>query len=73
MYLEFQDFLINENLNTIDKLKTALFAANNVISALPKETPYKNFKQRLLYFQLPLPSPYAQAIQVISRLKLLYT
>ncbi|XVE56322.1 hypothetical protein DITRI_Ditri04bG0000400 [Diplodiscus trichospermus] len=42
-----EDLLINENLNTIDKLKTALFAANNLISALPKETQYKNFEQRL--------------------------
>ncbi|XWS60046.1 hypothetical protein CRYUN_Cryun07bG0000300 [Craigia yunnanensis] len=44
-----EDLLINENLNTIDKLKTALFVANNVISALPKETPYKNFEQRKSY------------------------
>ncbi|KAK6261532.1 hypothetical protein QUC31_007348 [Theobroma cacao] len=42
-----EDLLINETLDTVAKLKTALLTANNVISALPKETPYKNFEQRL--------------------------
>lgn len=56
--MKFQDLLINENLNTAEKLKTALLAANNVVSGLPKETPYKNFEQRLyiLYFSHPPPN-----------------
>ncbi|KAE8665909.1 Sucrose synthase 6 [Hibiscus syriacus] len=42
-----EDLLINGNLNTVDKLKTALLAASSTVSALPKETPYENFEPRL--------------------------
>ncbi|KAE8727129.1 Sucrose synthase 6 [Hibiscus syriacus] len=45
-----EDLLINGNINTVDKLKTALLAASSTVSPLPKETPYENFESRLKEF-----------------------
>ncbi|OMO49912.1 Sucrose synthase [Corchorus capsularis] len=42
-----EDLLINQTLNTVPKLQAALSLANDVMSTLPKETPYKNFELRL--------------------------
>lgn len=38
--------MINETLNTVAKLQTALIVADVYISALPKDTPYQNFEQK---------------------------
>ncbi|KAI3982981.1 hypothetical protein MKX01_010464 [Papaver californicum] len=43
-----EKLMINENLNTITKLETALVVAEVFVSALPSETPYHKFEQRFL-------------------------
>ncbi|KAL8547789.1 hypothetical protein ACS0TY_007212 [Phlomoides rotata] len=42
-----EKLMINETLNTVAKLQEALVIAEVYISALPKDTPYQNFEQRL--------------------------
>ncbi|KAK9278694.1 hypothetical protein L1049_028268 [Liquidambar formosana] len=41
-----ENLLINETLNTVAKLQTALIAAEVFASTLPKDTPYQDFEQR---------------------------
>ncbi|XP_026402802.1 sucrose synthase 7-like isoform X2 [Papaver somniferum] len=43
-----EKLMINENLNTVTKLETALVVAEVFVSALPSETPYHKFEQRFL-------------------------
>lgn len=43
---DMQKLMINENLNTVTKLETALVVAEVFVSALPSETPYHKFEQR---------------------------
>ncbi|KAL2253888.1 UNVERIFIED_CONTAM: Sucrose synthase 6 [Sesamum indicum] len=42
-----EKLMINETLNTVEKLQEALVIAEVFISALPKDTPYQNFEQKL--------------------------
>ncbi|CAI9113306.1 OLC1v1013880C1 [Oldenlandia corymbosa var. corymbosa] len=42
-----ENLMINENLNTVAKLQTALILAEIYVSAMPKDTPYQNFDQKL--------------------------
>ncbi|KAL6955671.1 Sucrose synthase 6 [Sarracenia purpurea var. burkii] len=42
-----ENLMINETLNTVAKLQTALIIADVYISVLPKDTPYQNFEQKL--------------------------
>ncbi|KAL0318669.1 UNVERIFIED_CONTAM: Sucrose synthase 7 [Sesamum angustifolium] len=42
-----EKLMINETLNTVGKLQAALLIADVFISALPKDTPYQNFEQKL--------------------------
>lgn len=41
-----QSLMINEMLNTVSKLQTALIVAEVFVSSLPKDTPYQSFEQR---------------------------
>lgn len=41
-----QKLMINETLDTVDKLQAALIVAEVSISDLPKDTPYQEFQQR---------------------------
>lgn len=38
--------MINETLNTVEKLQTTLIVSDVYISALPKDTPYQNFEKK---------------------------
>ncbi|KAK4426997.1 Sucrose synthase 6 [Sesamum alatum] len=42
-----EKLMINETLNTVEKLQEALVIAEVFISALPKDTPYQKFEQKL--------------------------
>ncbi|KAL0364466.1 UNVERIFIED_CONTAM: Sucrose synthase 7 [Sesamum angustifolium] len=42
-----EKLMINETLNTVETLQEALMVAEVFISALPKDTPYQNFEQKL--------------------------
>ncbi|CAA0836163.1 Sucrose synthase 6 [Striga hermonthica] len=42
-----EKLMINETLNTTAKLQAALVITDVFVSALPKDTPYQNFEQRL--------------------------
>ncbi|KAL9170938.1 hypothetical protein ABFS82_04G178700 [Erythranthe guttata] len=42
-----EKLMINEALNTVTNLQEALVIAEVFVSALPKDTPYQNFEQRL--------------------------
>ncbi|XP_034711925.1 sucrose synthase 7-like isoform X3 [Vitis riparia] len=42
-----ESLMINEMLNTVSKLQTALIVAEVFVSSLPKDTPYQSFEQRL--------------------------
>ncbi|KAI8523866.1 hypothetical protein RHMOL_Rhmol13G0105300 [Rhododendron molle] len=42
-----ENLMINETLNTVEKLQTTLVVAHVYISALPKDTPYQNFEKKL--------------------------
>ncbi|KAG5515357.1 hypothetical protein RHGRI_036414 [Rhododendron griersonianum] len=42
-----ENLMINETLNTVEKLQTTLIVAHVYISALPKDTPYQNFEKKL--------------------------
>ncbi|XP_051136647.1 sucrose synthase 7-like [Andrographis paniculata] len=41
-----EELMINEMLNTVEKLESALIIAQVFVSALPKNTPYINFEQK---------------------------
>lgn len=41
-----QQLMINDTLDTVDKLQAALIVAEVSISDLPKDTPYQEFQQR---------------------------
>lgn len=45
-----QNLMINGTLDTVAKLQKVLVAAEVFVSAHPKETPFENFEQRLLFF-----------------------
>lgn len=38
--------MINDTLNTVTKLRTALIVAEVFVAAMPKDTPYQNFEQK---------------------------
>lgn len=42
----FQKLMINDNLNTAEKLQMALIVAEVSLSTLPKDTPYQKFELR---------------------------
>ncbi|KAG8378645.1 hypothetical protein BUALT_Bualt07G0006900 [Buddleja alternifolia] len=42
-----EKLMINEILNTVEKLQAALVMAEVYVSALPKDTPYQDFEQKL--------------------------
>ncbi|KAK2987667.1 hypothetical protein RJ640_027919, partial [Escallonia rubra] len=42
-----ENLMINETLNTVSKLQATLIVAKVFISALPKDTPYQNFEQKI--------------------------
>nr|XP_011464449.1 PREDICTED: sucrose synthase 6-like isoform X2 [Fragaria vesca subsp. vesca] len=42
-----QNLMINETMDSVEKLETSLIRAQSFVSALPKETPFLNFEQRL--------------------------
>ncbi|XP_010270733.1 PREDICTED: sucrose synthase 7-like isoform X6 [Nelumbo nucifera] len=42
-----ENLMINETLNTVEKLQTALILADVFLSSHPKDMPYQNFEQRL--------------------------
>ncbi|KAL7248519.1 hypothetical protein ACSBR2_003285 [Camellia fascicularis] len=42
-----ENLMINENINTVSKLQAGLIVADVYVSALPKNTPYQNFEQKL--------------------------
>ncbi|KAK4280588.1 hypothetical protein QN277_012197 [Acacia crassicarpa] len=42
-----ENLMINDTLNSLDKLQTALKVADVYLSALPKDTPYQTFEARL--------------------------
>ncbi|KAL0357625.1 UNVERIFIED_CONTAM: Sucrose synthase 5 [Sesamum calycinum] len=42
-----EKLMINETLNTVETLQEALMVAEVFISALPKDTPYQNFEQKV--------------------------
>ncbi|KAI5673924.1 hypothetical protein M9H77_14288 [Catharanthus roseus] len=42
-----EKLMINETLNTVTKLQTALIVAEVFVSALPKEAPYESFEHKL--------------------------
>ncbi|XAR60549.1 Sucrose synthase [Bertholletia excelsa] len=42
-----EKLMINENLNSVLKLQTALIVADVYISSFPKDTPYQNLEQKL--------------------------
>ncbi|KAF8398820.1 hypothetical protein HHK36_014680 [Tetracentron sinense] len=42
-----ENLMINDTLNTVTKLQTALIVAEVFLSAFSKDTPYQNFEQRL--------------------------
>ncbi|KAL6181364.1 hypothetical protein ACLB2K_048019 [Fragaria x ananassa] len=42
-----QNLMINETMDSVEKLETSLIRAQLFVSALPKETPFLNFEQRL--------------------------
>ncbi|KAI3464193.1 hypothetical protein Pfo_020856 [Paulownia fortunei] len=42
-----EKLMINETLNTVANLQAALVVAEVFVSALPKDTPYQNFEQKL--------------------------
>ncbi|KAL6175745.1 hypothetical protein ACLB2K_052384 [Fragaria x ananassa] len=42
-----QNLMINETMDSVEKLETSLIRAHLFVSALPKETPFLNFEQRL--------------------------
>ncbi|XP_057812386.1 sucrose synthase 7-like isoform X2 [Salvia miltiorrhiza] len=42
-----EKLMINENIDTVMKLQEALVIAEVFVSAMPKETPYQNFEQKL--------------------------
>ncbi|XP_010270734.1 PREDICTED: sucrose synthase 7-like isoform X4 [Nelumbo nucifera] len=42
-----ENLMINETLNTVEKLQTALILADVFLSSNPKDAPYQNFEQRL--------------------------
>ncbi|KAH6796982.1 sucrose synthase 6 [Perilla frutescens var. hirtella] len=41
-----ENLMINENLNTVNKLQGALIVAEAALSSLPKDTPYQSFEMR---------------------------
>ena len=41
-----QSLMINEMVNTVSKLQTALIAAEVYVSSLPKDTPHQSFEHR---------------------------
>lgn len=41
-----QNLMINESLDTVEKLQSALITAEEFASSLPKDTPYQKFEQR---------------------------
>lgn len=41
-----QNLMINETMDSVEKLETSLIRAQSFVSALPKETPFLNFEQR---------------------------
>lgn len=45
-----QNLMINGTLDTVSKLQNSLVAAEVYLSALPKDTPFQNFEQRLPIF-----------------------
>ena len=47
-----QDLMINEKIDTVAKLRTALIGAEDVFSAFPKDTSYQNVQQRSLVYLL---------------------
>ncbi|KAL7201770.1 hypothetical protein ACSBR1_033467 [Camellia fascicularis] len=42
-----ENLMINENINTVSKLQAGLIVADVYVSALPNDTPYQNFEQKL--------------------------
>ncbi|PRQ15803.1 putative sucrose synthase [Rosa chinensis] len=42
-----QNLMINETMDSVEKLETSLIRAQSFVSALPKNTPFLNFEQRL--------------------------
>ncbi|XP_027122896.2 sucrose synthase 7 [Coffea arabica] len=45
-----ENLMINDTLNTVTKLRTALIVAEVFLSSMAKDTPYQNFEQRLKEF-----------------------
>ncbi|PIN02858.1 Sucrose synthase [Handroanthus impetiginosus] len=43
---EEENLMINETLNTVSKLQSALIIAEAALSSLPKDTPYESFEMR---------------------------
>ncbi|KAK6925444.1 Sucrose synthase [Dillenia turbinata] len=41
-----EKFMINDSLNTVEKLQTALIVAEIYVSSFPKDTPYETFEQK---------------------------
>lgn len=42
--------MINESLNTVEKLQAALIVAEAFISGKPNDTPYQDFEQRSVIY-----------------------
>ncbi|WCJ24460.1 Sucrose synthase [Euphorbia peplus] len=42
-----EDFMINEKMDSVSKLQASLIVAETLLSALPKDSPYQDFLQRL--------------------------
>lgn len=42
-----QKLMIDETIDTVDKLQAALIVADVLVSSFPKDTPFQNFQSRL--------------------------
>ncbi|KAL5721659.1 sucrose synthase [Ranunculus cassubicifolius] len=47
-----ENLMINEKLNTVDKLQAALIVADEYLNSLPKDTAYQNFEIKLMEWGL---------------------
>lgn len=49
IYVILQKLMINEILDTVAKLQKALIVTEVYVSALPKDTPYKDFEHKYVF------------------------